>query len=128
MTWQRGPVAAALVGILTAATDGLVTVHPRPPNTVNAPAIVVSRPESVIYGTAAFGIDQISLPLVIAGGAEQDDVVDQLRQAVKGAIDADQSLGRVVQSCVVTEERNWRNVNSAGIDLLAVDLMLSIQM
>jgi hypothetical protein len=121
-------VAAALVDLLTVATGGLVTIHPKPPNTVNAPAIVISRPESVAYSTAAFGIDLVTLPIVIAGAADQDESVDQLRETVKDAIDANYNLGGVVQSCQATEERNWRLVNSAGIDLLAVDLMLTIQM
>jgi hypothetical protein len=128
VTWDRAPVAAALVEVLTAATAGLVTIHPKPPNTVNAPAVVVSRVESVAYSAAALGIDAVVLPVVIAGGADQDDAVDQLKATVRAAIAADWMLGGIVQSCVATEERNWRLVNSAGIDLLAVDLILTIQM
>lgn len=121
-------MAAALVEMLTAATGGLVTVFDRPPATVNAPAVVVARVQSVSYGTPAFGTDLATLPIICVGGADQDDVVDGLKATVKAAIEADPSLGGAVQIARPTEERNWRNVNSGGVDLLAVDLMVDLQM
>lgn len=128
MTWARPPVAAALVDLLTAATGGLVMIHERPPATVNAPAVVVARAETVSYATIAFSIDQVTLPIVIVGGSDQDEAVDSLKATVRAAIEADPTLEGTVQHASPSEERNWRNVNSGGADLLAVDLVLDIQM
>lgn len=126
MTWNRATVAAALVDLLTEATD--VMVFDRPPGTVNAPAIVVARPNSVTYGVGALGIDDAELPLVLVGGADDLDGVEALKTSVRAAVDTDPSLGGVVQLVYPEAERNWRVLNIGGADLLTVEVILQIRM
>ena len=127
MSWSRPLVAAALVEMLTTATGGLVTVFDRPPPTFNPPAIVVARVESVSYGTAAMGRDEVTLPIVCVGAVDGDEDLDDMRAVVKAAIDDDVTLLGSVQAGWAVEERNWRQLSIAGGDVLAVDLMLTIQ-
>jgi len=129
MGWTRSPVAAQLVTMLTAATEGSVFVHARPPEIINPMAVVISRPVSVVYSAFAIGIDEVSLPVTIAGGIETEDAVEALKETCRQAILADSSLSGVVQNCYPEEERNWRNLTGAGgIQLLLVDLILTITM
>jgi hypothetical protein len=119
----------ALLALLGAATAGDgVTVHERPPETLNPPAVVIHRP-TVTYGVAGFGVDEASLPLVIVGGIESEAALDALKETCRQAILADPSLGGSVQSGYPSEERNWRNYTGAGgIQILQVELVLTIQM
>jgi len=131
MTWQRAPAAAALVGKLSAAVAAgtlPVTVFDKPPATLNAPALVVGRPLEVRYATAAFGIDEAELPVVVVAGADGDDMLDSLITTVREAVAPDPTLGGVVQSAIVSLERNWRNLTVAGADVLTADVLLTIQM
>jgi hypothetical protein len=127
VSWDRAAVADALVGILGPATGG--TVHPRPPEVLNPMCVVVSRPQTVTYATAAFGVDEAVLPLIIVGGVETEDAVEAIKSACRDAILADRSLGGTVRAAWATEERNWRNMTGAGgIQLLLVELVLTVQM
>jgi hypothetical protein len=134
MTWSRPSVAAALVDMITAATAGItadgensVYVHPSPPDTLNPFAVVVMRPNVVTYSVAAFGIDQVELPVAIVGGIDSENAVDDLKNVVRHTIGADQTLKGTVVAAWCTEERNWRNVTGAGgIQLLYVELILNI--
>ena len=128
MTWQRSPVAAALVDILTTATAGGVYVHDKPPTVINPPAIIVARPTTVNYATAAFAVDEATLPIVVAGAMDGDDLVDTLRDAVRRAVDADPTLGGAVKSATATAERNWRNLTVAGVELLVAEIILTVLM
>jgi hypothetical protein len=90
--------------------------------------VVVSRP-TVMYSTVAPGIDEATLPLVIAGGIETEDKVEALKQVCRQTILADPTLGGAVPNCYPTQERNWRNITGAGgIQLLLVELILTVQM
>ncbi len=127
MSWDRAKVAAALVDVIGAATA--VKIHERPPELLNPPCVVISRPQPVTYGVAGMSIDEASLPVVIVGGIETEDGVEDLKNTVRQALSVDPGLGGVVQSCVPTEERNWRNVTGAGgIQLLLVEVVLTVQM
>jgi hypothetical protein len=131
MSWQREPVAKALVAAIEtqlAAAQMTATVYDRPPFSVNAPAIVVGRPTEVRYSTAAFSIDEVTLPLGCLGGADQDDTVAELIAVVRAACDADPSLGQVVQDAHVSGERSWRNVKLAGTDVLVADAIVDVIM
>jgi hypothetical protein len=128
VTWNRQSVADALVTILGAANPG-VELHDSPPMTLNPMCVVVMRPQVVAYGLAGMGIDQATLPVAIVGGTESEDLIDQIKDACRKAVDADHSLGGVVTSCVCDQERNWRNVTGAGgVQLLYVELVLEIRM
>jgi hypothetical protein len=127
MGWDRVRVSAALVNMLGPATG--VTVHGAPPETVNPMCVVVGRPVTVSYGIAALGVDEASLPLIVVGGVETEDRIETLKSTCRQAVLADPGLAGVVHSVFPAEERNWRNMSGAGgIQLLTVDLILTIQM
>jgi hypothetical protein len=127
MGWDRQAVADALVGVLGPATG--VKVHPLPPEIINPPCVVVSRPQTVVYATAGLGIDDATLPLIVAGGVETEAAIETIKTACRQAVLADPSLGGTVQACWPGEERNWRNLTGAGgVQLLLVELVLQIQM
>jgi hypothetical protein len=126
VSWDRAAVAAALVDVLTAATG--VMVFDRPPGTLNAPALVVARPNTVTYGNGAFGIDDAELPIVCVGGADDLDGLEALKALVRQAIDADNTIKGVVQHAYPQQERNWRVINIGGADLLTVEVILQIRM
>jgi hypothetical protein len=130
MSWSRAPVAKALVEVITAqlAADGIeASVQDHPTFTVNPPAIVVGRPSEVRYGVAAFGIDEIVLPVACVCGPEQDDAVHELLRVVHRAVTNDPTLGGVVMIADMSGERAWRNVNVAGADYLAAEAVVDIQ-
>lgn len=128
MSWQRAPVASALVAIITPVVGG-IKVFPSPPELINGPAVVVSRPTTVVYNTVGMGIDEAELPVVIASGVEQEANVDALKIQVRHAIEADRTLQGSVADAHPTGERNWRNLTGAGgTQLLLVELVLQIRM
>jgi hypothetical protein len=127
MTWARASVAAALVDMINAATAGSCYVHAAPPATLNAPSVVIMRPNVVTYSVAAFGVDDVELPVAIVGAADQDVAVDTLKNVVRAAVLGDSTLKGTVYSAVPSEERNWRQLTGAGgIQLLYVELVLKI--
>ena len=127
MSWDRATVADALVAMLGPAAG--VTVHPRPPELLNPMCVVVGRPQAVSYATANFGVDEATLPLIIAGGVETEDQIETIKNACRAAVTADHSLAGVARNAWATEERNWRNVTGAGgVQLLLVELVLTVQM
>ena len=103
-------------------------VFDRPPGTVNAPAVVVGRANTVTYGTGALGIDDAELPLVLIGGADDMDGVEALKATVRQAVNDDPSLGGVVQLVYPELERNWRVLIIGGAELLTVEVILQIRM
>jgi hypothetical protein len=127
MTWSRGPFVAALVPALQASLGDTVYVHPKPPTTLNPPAVIIGRPLEVVHSTAGFGVDTISIPVHCLGPLDGDDMVESLTAGVRGAL-ADPSLGGAVQSVTGQADRNWHNLNVAGADLLQADAILTVQM
>jgi len=129
MSWARAPVAAALVDMLEAATAGIVAVHPRPPETLNPPAIVVGRTVTELYGVAGLAVDEVTLPVLVVGGLEQEDDIDALAAVVRQAVEADSTLKGNVVVAWANEARGWRNETGAGgIQLLHKQLILTIHM
>jgi hypothetical protein len=127
MSWTRAPVADALVSMFGAATTAFV--HDRPPEIINPPAVIVSRTVQEMYNTIAFGVDDVELPIVIAGGVESDNAIDALKATCRAAVDADPTLQGSVKLATAGMARNWRNMTGAGgIQLLLVELILTIQM
>ena len=127
MTWDRTAVSTALVSLLGPATQ--VTVHGRPPETLNGPCLVVGRPQPVVYATAGLGVDEATLPVIVVSGVETEDQVEALKNTCRQTILANPSLGGVVQACYPAEERNWRNLTGAGgVQLLLVELILTVRM
>jgi hypothetical protein len=131
MTWQRAPVAAALVTIL-AAVDDSVPAFAVPPDTFNPPAYIVGYPRTVNYRTPQFGVDEAQLPLAVACGvAEVDRVDDLLRRAydaLSAATATDPTLGGTVLLVDPGPQDNWRLLKVAGVDVLAADLLLRVLM
>jgi hypothetical protein len=129
MGWQRQPVAAALVDMITAATAGTVYVHRRPPETLNPMAVVIGRTYRETYSGASFGVDEVELPVLVVGGLEQDDDIDGLKDTVRATVQGDTTLKGTVQTVWPVEARGWRNVTGAGgIQLVYVELSLTIHM
>jgi hypothetical protein len=134
MSWSRTAAVAALVSALNTAAGnlpdgsaGTVFVFPSPPDTVNPPAIVVGRPTQVLYGTAALGIDEATLPVLVVAELDGEDTIDGLIHTVRQAL-KDPMLGGAVQNVYAEAERNWSNLNVAGADLLQAEVTLIIQM
>ena len=74
-------------------------------------------------------IDEITLPLVIAGGIEQEEALEGFITQCRTAILADSTLQGSVQVAWPAEIRNWRNLTGAGgIQLLLAELILTIRM
>ena len=113
MTWDRAACAQAVAAVLGPVLP-TVTIHQRPPEIVNPFCLVISRPAPVSYATAGLGVDEATLPLIVVGGAETEDTVEQIKNTAKQAIDANFTLGGKVQAAWCTEERNWRNQTGAG--------------
>jgi hypothetical protein len=128
MSWNRAAAAAAITAVLQTAMGETVFVYPKPPGTVNPPAVIVGRPASVRYSTVAFTIDEAILPVSCCGPADGDDMVDALVTAVRHALTADQTLGGAVQACWPADERAWRQASIAGVDVLLADVNLTVQM
>jgi hypothetical protein len=128
MSWSRAVATTALVEVLQVAMGETAAVFAKPPQTINPPAVVVSRPSDVTYATASFSIDAATLPVMCFGPADGEDVVDALLGQLRQAVDANASLNGAVQVCYAQGERGWRNLNVAGIDLLVAETVLVIQM
>ena len=128
MSWNRTPVADALVSLIGGAVPA-VYVHSRPPETLNFPSVVVMRPIQVLYGSAGLGVDEVELPVAVVHGMESEDALEAVKTQVKQAVDGDQSLGGVVKACWCNREQGWRNVTGAGgVQLLYVELILTVWM
>jgi len=135
VSWSRALVAAAIADVLKAAQDGTDPTGPHdtasvfagPPETLNAPAIVVAHPTEVRYAVAGLSIDEATLPIVCVGSITTPDVVDDLVAFVRRVTMADPTLGGVVPTCSPTSERNWRGIRVGGVDLLAAEVVLTVQ-
>jgi hypothetical protein len=131
VSWARTPVAAALVDALEAIepiSAGLVSCFDRPPTVFNAPAYVVAYPDTVQKNTPAFGIDLTTISIICAHAVDQADGVDELLEAADKAINADLTLGGVVQVAQVKEQRSWRVFTIGGVQMLLAELSLEIHM
>lgn len=129
MSWRRALVAPELADMLKAAQGDADTasIFSAPPETLNAPAIVVGRPLEVRYGVGGLGVDEADLPVVcLASALSGEDTVDDLISFVRAAVLADPSVSGAVQRCTATGERNWRMVRIGGAELLAADVVLTI--
>lgn len=131
MSWSRAKFAQALATTLEAAADTLElvpTVFAAPPLTLNPPALVVSRPQEVLYGTGGLGVDVATIPVVCVGSQEGEDMVDELIAFVRSVVAANVNVAGTVQVCFAPTERNWRAANIAGVPVLAADVVLTVQM
>jgi hypothetical protein len=128
VTWNRAPVAAALVAMLGPATGGL-KVHPYPPEIINGPCVVVSRPQPVLCSAVAPTVDEVTLPVIVASGVEQEAALETVLTQCRSAIQNDSTLQGSVQVAWPAEIRNWRNITGAGgTQLLLAELILTIRM
>jgi len=131
MTWQRAPVATALAAMFTAATADQVppvSCFERPPETLNAPALVCTDPATVGKRTAGMGVDQTEFVVTDVCALELSDDLDALLDVADRAILADPTLGGVVLTSVVTEYRNWRPLQIGGAPFRAADLAIRIDL
>jgi hypothetical protein len=131
MSFDRTRFAKALATVIEAElTEAGVTatVFAKPPFTLNAPSIVIARPQEVRYAEAAFSVDAATVVVTCIGAADADETVSELIGVVNSATDADTSLGGVVLMCNSASERNWGHVNVSGTDLLRADVVFDVQM
>ena len=128
MSWSRAPVAAALVEALEAVSAGLVSCFDRPPAVFNAPAYVIGYPDTVQINDPAFGIDLATMSVICAQVVDMSDGLDDLLAAAAKAVDADVTLGGVVQVAQVKEQRAWRATSVGGVQMLLAELSLQIHM
>ena len=129
MTWSRATVAEALAGVLFAAAEGAVSTFADPPATFNVPAMIVGWPQSVTYHRPAFGIDEVTIPVIVAAGLSEPGKVDDLLRLARTALEADPTLGGVLAFGGLTVDggRNWRALlDVGGGQYLAADLMLTV--
>jgi hypothetical protein len=128
MTWERAPVAAALLPVL-AAIDPAVPAYASPPETFNPPAYIIGYTRTVNY-RVHFGVDEALLPILAACGTAEVDRVDHLLNLAYDALStaADSTFGGVVQLVDPGPQDNYRLVRVAGIDVLAADLLLRVLM
>lgn len=134
MTWRRAVFSLALAEVLTEAAEAYPwdgpapSVFAKPPETLNAPAVVVGRPGEVLYGVGGFGIDVATVPVVCIGPLLGEDVIDGLIAFVRATLADNDTVGGLVQIVYAPSERNWRAVRIAGADMLAADVSLTVQM
>jgi hypothetical protein len=128
MTWSRALFAATAADMLKEAPGvDTVNVFPAPPLTLNPPALVVGHPLEVLYGTAALGVDEATIPIVCVGPLGGEDTVDALLELVREVF-APGVMVDGVQSCVVTAERNWGPARIGGAELLVANAELTVRM
>jgi hypothetical protein len=129
VSWSLVAVSEALAATLSAALNpDSVTVFASPPTTLNPPAVVVSYPAPVVFGTRALGVDTAAIPVICAVGLTAPlSSLDALLESTRAALDADRKLGGAVKSCLVTELVDIRSASIAGIDLLAGYLSVSVE-
>jgi hypothetical protein len=131
VSWSRAPVAAAIATDLFNGSEGGVTAFADPPATFNVPAYIVGWPQTTTFHRPAFGIDEVTLPVIVAAGLPEPAVLDQLLVTARAALEADRTLGGLLAygDLVVDGVRNWRMlVDVGGGQYLAADLMLTIHM
>lgn len=130
MSWDRSIAAPALGQALAdavAAAGETITVYNQPPGTLNPPAIVIGRPVEVRYSTIAMNIDECSLPVLCVGPVDGEDRVAQIITFIRQNV-TNTDLGGTVQIAYPAVERNWRQVNVGGADLLQAEVTFTIQM
>jgi hypothetical protein len=127
MSWQPDVAANALVGLL-APLDPTVSVFGTPPETFNAPALIVWYPRLVRHNGFAFGVDLVELPVTCAGGVFDFPKVHALTVAVAAAVSADPTCGGQVPAVVPLEQSNWRQMTVGGATMLAADEVLQLRM
>jgi hypothetical protein len=125
VSWDRDKVSAAL-GDLFASALPTVKIHTIPPLTLNPPCVVISDAD-VAYNTASFCADTATVPVIVVGGMEATDAVEDMKNALRAALDGSPDLGGVVSYANAVEERNWRYAAVAGVQLLTVELMVEVK-
>lgn len=124
----RQAVAQALKCI-----NGL-TPHPRYPGVINSPAAVVVRRETTYDPTFDVGADNTLAIRLFTSFSNLPGAQDRMDDycapdgdlSIRAAIDADPTLGGVVDSCRVTTAEDERITAFSGIDYLTVDLVLEV--
>jgi hypothetical protein len=127
VSWNRAPVADALVNVITAATGGTVTVFAEPPQTLNPPAVTIG-PVTMPFSTFAFAVDEADLAVVCVAAIGHLNDLDALAQQVRQAVVGDPTLQGSVKTAWPYEQRNNRNVTVAGVDLSTVEVVVKVTM
>ena len=125
MSWDRDKVSTALGNLFSAALPN-VRIHTVPPLTLNAPCVVISDAD-VTYNTATFCADTATVPVIVVGGMEATATVEDMKNALRAALDGSPDLGGVVHYANATQERNWRYQSVGGVQLLTVELVVEVQ-
>jgi hypothetical protein len=128
MSWDRVTCVTALQQAIQRQLGETLTVFVKPPQTINPPCIVIARPTEVRFGLVAFGMDEADISVACVAQADGEDVVDELTAVVRAAIGNDPTLGGAVQLADDNAQRNWRNLNIAGADIVQAEVALTIRM
>jgi hypothetical protein len=126
-------IRTALAAQLGEQIDGLRT-YDHMPGQVNPPAAVVRR-RSTTYGTSLggpdFGTDDHTLAVTLFVGQEQWEVLDGLlapagSSSVRAAVEADPTLGGVVDGAQVERAEEENLVEYAGAQYLSATVVVGV--
>lgn len=134
MTATLSEVREALQTTLE-AIDGL-TVYARPPGTVNPPAAIVSPADgqflTYLTSQTSHDLDMLIAVLVQLGTRESattnldEYLEDAGGKSVFAAVQADPTLGGVVDSAAVTGAQNYGVITYNGVDYQGVELTVEV--
>lgn len=116
------------------ATIPDLQVYPTPPGSIIVPAGVVRRRNTNYDVTVDGAVDTTWVATVFVQFANNDSAAEQLDeyvsesgdQSIKAAIEADPTLGGVVDFADVASAEGEKVTNYAGIDYLTVDFIIEI--
>jgi hypothetical protein len=111
-----------------------LTPHARYPGTLNSPAAVVIRRQTASDTAFDLPADHtLAVRLFVAFGnlPGAQDLLDDYcapegERSIRGAIDADPTLGGLVDWCRISVAEDERVTTYGGLDYLTVDLVLEV--
>ncbi|HEY7823623.1 MAG TPA: hypothetical protein VIG24_12345 [Acidimicrobiia bacterium] len=123
----RTALATKMADVYGLRTSAHVPDNPRPP-------MAVVMPERIIYDTNANrGLDSLTFTITVLVGRADDRAAQQNLDkyllgddSVKGAIEADRTLGGKVQSCRVTEMNAYQQVPVGETLMLGAQLTVEV--
>jgi hypothetical protein len=126
-------IRTALAAQLAEQVDGL-RAYATLPGQISPPAAVVRR-RLTVYGTSfggpGFGTDDLTLSIAVFVGQEQWEVLDGLlapagSTSIRAAVDADPTLGGLVDGAQVVRAEEEQLVEYAGVQYLSAALVVDV--